>query len=288
MKFLKGKSLVGFVFLGTLLSLFVLFADDYVVGELQGELGNQMFIIAATIGFSEENGLVPCFPALLTDERWNIPENFQAIFFRLNGHAPNVRIRSIYNEPYFHYCKVPPSRNVLLRGYFQSEKYFIHCKDKVLNIFAPSEEIISYLTSKYGPILENSNTVSIHCRDYRRDTEQIYHLNCTREYYINAMKHFPKESLFVVFSNNIEWCKTIFSGIEENIIFIEGENRYHDLYLMSLCKSNIIANSTYSWWAAYLNRNPNKLVVAPRKWFGEAYDMHNTEDLIPKSWIIEN
>ena len=86
----------------------------------------------------------------------------------------------------------------------------------------------------------------------------------------------------LVFSDDIDWCKGVFRG--DRFTFIEGEKDYIDLYIMSQCKNNIIANSTFSWWGAWLNKNKNKKIVAPKKWFGSLIS-HNTKDLIPKEWI---
>ena len=89
--------------------------------------------------------------------------------------------------------------------------------------------------------------------------------------------------MYAVFSDDIEWCKKVFGNSEE-IIYIEKEADYVDLYLMSLCKHNIIANSTFSWWGAWLGKHPDQIVIAPNQWFGPAITDKPTDDLIPESW----
>ena len=98
----------------------------------------------------------------------------------------------------------------------------------------------------------------------------------------SALEHFSdKEYKFLVFSDDIEWCKQVF---DDDFNFIEGEEDYVDLLLMARCKHNIIANSSFSWWGAWLNRNNNKRVIAPKKWFGSVANL-DSKDLLPKGWI---
>ena len=107
------------------------------------------------------------------------------------------------------------------------------------------------------------------------------HPPCSVEYYNQAISSFSESSIFLVISDDIEWCKENFLG--DKFYFVEGNEDYIDLYLMSLCKNNIIANSSFSWWAAWLNRNKEKIVIAPEKWFGNEVQ-YNTDNLLPSSW----
>ena len=101
------------------------------------------------------------------------------------------------------------------------------------------------------------------------------------EYYSQAMKHFP-DTNFIVFSDDIQWCKENFKG--EEFTFIE-EDDYIELYLMSMCRHNIIANSSFSWWGSYLNQNEDKIVIAPSKWFGTDGRL-KTENIYGEGWIV--
>jgi hypothetical protein len=104
------------------------------------------------------------------------------------------------------------------------------------------------------------------------------------DYYEQAVKKFNKKSVFVVFSDDIEWCKKQeFFKTLGNVVFVKDMD-YNEMYLMSLCKHNIIANSSFSWWGAYLNMNRRKKVIAPMQWFGPK-GPKDLQDLRPDSWI---
>ena len=98
------------------------------------------------------------------------------------------------------------------------------------------------------------------------------------------MALFPEDALFVIFSNDMEGCKKELASIPRPMIFIEGEPHYHDLYLMSFCKHTIICNSSFSWWAAYLNPNPRKKIVAPPRWYTSGCGLDD-KDVVPPEWL---
>lgn len=260
-----------------------------IIGDLKGQLGNQLFQIAATVSLALDNNAIPVFPDLINSSEFNIPVNYRCIFFKLNTVASLDPIELEYKEPYFHFTQIPYTRNMRLTGHFQSEKYFKHHKDAILNLFEPSEHIKNYLIKRYQAIIEHPKTVSIHIRMYH-DSSPYYHPFVGFEYIRQAIEQFDKDSFFVVFSNDINFCKNELIKILENkkYVFIQNNNPSHiyDLYLMSMCKSHIISNSSFSWWGAYLNQNPGKIVIAPAHWFGEAYSHYNLEDLLPKEWRV--
>jgi len=258
-------------------------SSPFVTAELMGQLGNQLFIIAATVSLGLEHGATPTFPDLIETKNYQIPLNYEKLFHSLPVNLPNP-VSFIYREPHFPYEPLPYQPNMKLYGYFQSEKYFSKYKQEILALFAPPSEIISYLALRYADILEHTMTISIHMRFYHEDPTGKVHPTCDRNYFEKAMALFPDNALFVVFSNNMEQCKDLLSNISKNLRFIEGEDHFCDLYLMSLCKHNIIANSSFSWWGAYLNRNPEKQVIAPKLWFHPTYPA-NTKDLLPERWI---
>jgi hypothetical protein len=101
---------------------------------------------------------------------------------------------------------------------------------------------------------------------------------------MKAVRQMPEDSKFLVFSDDIAWCKQNFPDVDGKFVCIEGNQDYEDLTLMSLCENNIIANSSFSWWGAYLNGKDEAIKVIPAKWFGIAMS-HNTKDLYPKGWI---
>lgn len=255
-----------------------------VVGKLTGQLGNQMFVIAAAVSLAFENGATPIFPDLLERNEDNTQLNYKKVFFRLNSVLPKkTKIKAFYEEPYFHYAAIPYKKNICIKGYFQSEKYFQKHKEAVVDLFAPSQEILDHLQNKYSDILHHPLTVSVHVRYYLPTEQHVYPFN-GRQYIEAAMEQFPEDALFVVFSNDIAASKVELYGLSKNICFIEGNSYYHDFYLMSLCTHNIISNSSFSWWAAYLNKNPEKIVITPSAWFTPESGI-NAKDLIPAAWI---
>ena len=138
------------------------------------------------------------------------------------------------------------------------------------------------MNEKYKSLF-NKNTVSLHIRrgDYVNLSD--HHLLLDISYYKNAVNMFKNIEKVVVFSDDIEWCKENLDI--KNTEFIENETDIVDLYLMSQCTHNIIANSSFSWWGAWLNKNDNKKVIAPKKWFGPKRNDLNDKDIIPETWI---
>ncbi len=173
-------------------------------------------------------------------------------------------------------------------GYWQSMKYF-STADEIRVLFEFKPALIG-LNRQLSEEVRNGNSVSIHIRrgDFitNKINESIYY-KCTFEYYRQAITLISKQETnlrFYVFSDDIEWSKLLFSELE-NVTYVShnrGKDSYVDMQLMSLCKHNIIANSTFSWWGAWLNRNPDKIVVSPREWF---INGRSSDDLIPASWL---
>lgn len=256
-----------------------------------GGLGNQMFQIAAAESFAIDNNITSEYRVdggvytmgHVTKYISNILRNIKFVDTPLKNNTV------VFKELNFHYqpIKSKLEKNLLIQGHFQSYKYFEHNSEKIRNLFSPSDDITKYILNKYKFYLEK-NCVSLHIR--RKEYKDIYkdhHRLCKIDYYKKAIELFPNADFFLIFSDEIDWCKQNLKN--EKFIFIEGEEDYIDFYLMTMCKHNIIANSSYSWWAAWLNNNTNKKIVAPDPWFGPALSHHNTIDLLPKDWIkIEN
>ena len=175
---------------------------------------------------------------------------------------------SHYEEPKFSYSReildLNPRKDHNLSGYFQSEKYFEDNKDSVFEEFRFNDSIEEE-SSKLG--LPIDDMVSVHVRrgDYLNISE--VHPIQGEEYYKEAIDFF-KGKEFIVFSDDIQWCKgsNIFSGDGNKKFHFSENNQYVDLCLMSKCSGHIIANSSYSWWGAWLSKS--KDVFAPKKWFG--------------------
>lgn len=261
--------------------------EYYVSPRMLGRLGNQMFQIATALSFAFDNTCEfvvslerGIFKSL--DGKEYPPTMYKDNIFRYIKFVDTIENFDTWNEVDYNYKKIRHdfSKNLLLNGYFQSEKYFKHNRQLVLDLFRPTDDIKTKIKEKYGHLLENS--VAIHVR--RGDRVQLSNIMplCDVEYYKKALLFFHDVKNVLVFSDDIEWVKTTF--VDKNFHIIEGESDFMDLYLMSMCTNNIISNSTFGWWAAWLNKNPDKLVITPKKWFSDDYE-HNIEDLIPNSWI---
>lgn len=255
-----------------------------------GRLGNQMFQLASTFGIGQRLGYEVKFPREIMIggspesldsytgcklyECFEIPESLL-----LPASEIFHKIRFRYNEGDFRYNDQTESLEpgVDLYGYFQTEKYFRNCKEEILEIFRFRKEI----TNRANTFLEvKENYVSVHVRrgDYLNSPH--HHPSQSVDYYTKAMKNFDENSIFCFFSDDLNWCKENFKG--DNFIFIETGNPYYDLYLMSKFQNHIIANSSFSWWGAWLAGS--KKTVAPLNWFGPLLDK-NTSDVYCENWI---
>lgn len=220
-----------------------------------GRLGNQMFEIASTIGIAIRNNTSYGFPL------WEYSKYFE-------GRLPRYYLESyrtyIERSPYYEDVILDTKFDWNLQGYFQSWKYFDHCRDLILDIF------------KFYP--SPVNRIAIHVRRGDYVHLQNKHPLLKMEYYQKAMNYFNGEK-FTVFSDDVEWCTKHFP--RKNITFstTSGENPIHDFFKMASHKGFIMANSSFSWWAAYLSGNNN--VIAPSKYvIGEDRD-----DRIPPEWM---
>ena len=251
-------------------------------GSANFGLCNQMFQVAALYSHAHDNNLQVTFPQTKQPAFGGYHQN---IFSKVNNQDIDTA-GFVYLEIPYGYHNLVKQGGITYRGYMQSEKYFAHNRDLILDLFAPITDIENYIKSKFSGII-NVNALSIHVR--RGDYVYLpnHHPVAGPEYYTNAINYITNKTRvdkYVVFSDDINYCKSMF-GESEDIIYIDGEKDYIDLYLMSMCKHNITANSTFSWWGAWLNNNPDKIVVAPKTWFGTARTDLDTSDLIPETWI---
>lgn len=171
-----------------------------------------------------------------------------------------------------------PDAHYYLNGYWQSEKYFKGIENIIRENLKPSEEKLKELKDKY----DTNNSVSIHIRRTDYVTSNGYHPVQPIEYYQKGLDLIKDYDRVLVFSDDIEWCKNNLDF--KNMVFVEGNDDVEDLWLMSLCGHNIIANSSFSWWGAWLNENKNKKIITPEKWFGDKSNT-NYSDIIPENWI---
>jgi len=231
----------------------------------------------ANIGFATKQEISNLLPV----------HNFEKAFQYLSP----LKKRSYYREKEFGFDKkvLGLGKNVYLKGYFQSEKYFLPAKNIIISDFTFKKEFVKDVED-LSVSLRKENSVSVHIRrgDFDKDPVTTnYHGTLDIGYYNSAIElvrsRIPNAT-FYFFSDNIDWVK-------ENLpipggVFVSGnitKNHIEDLYLMSQCRHNIIANSSFSWWGAWLNNNPEKIVIAPQKWFNKG--PKDTQDLIPEGWF---
>lgn len=184
------------------------------------------------------------------------------------------------------------SEIVIYDGYWQSEKYFKNIEKEIKKEFTfPKLDIKN---QNIGIQMKKKESVSIHVRrgDYLEN--KILGGLITKEYYQKSIEYIEKiisNPKYYIFSDDIEWCKKELKLEGRDVTFInhnKGAESYKDMQLMSLCKHNIIPNSSFSWWGAWLNKNPNKIVIAPKRWFTKESGFRY-KDIVPESWIkIDN
>jgi hypothetical protein len=273
-----------------------------------GRLGNQMFQYSALKGIATNMGyeysIPPDYPQVQIDN-YGLLESFE---LTTNKNIGWVETDSVSQEKFYHFDEElfnNCSDNVNLLGFFQSEKYFKHIEDDIRKDFIFKSEWLD-------PCLEfrkefgDQEIVFLHVR--RGDPNladkrgfkwayvnlQDQHPVQPLEYYERALEQFPQDMPVIVFSDSIDWCKEQKIFQPDRFMFSEPEHKYSDgalvpytdLCLMSLCDHAIIANSSMSWWGAWLISNSNKKVIAPKMWFGSAYSNNNTKDLCPSEWSL--
>jgi hypothetical protein len=282
-----------------------------IISHIKGGLGNQMFQYAAgrtlahlnktfvkldvsafnenklrtfdllsfngTVGFATKQEISNLLPV----------HNFEKAFQYLSP----LKKRSYYREKEFGFDKkvLDLGKNVYLKGYFQSEKYFLAAKNIIISDFTFKKELVKDIED-LSASLKKEASVSVHIRrgDFDKDPATTnYHGTLDIGYYNAAIEmiisRIPNVT-FYFFSDNINWVKENFSI--PHAVFVSGnitKNHIEDLYMMSQCRHNIIANSSFSWWGAWLNDNPGKIVIAPKKWFDKG--PKDTQDLLPEKWI---
>ena len=251
-----------------------------IIAKIQGGLGNQLFQWAYSRNLSKNNETFLDISLYTNNEekREFGLDKFSNINYSINTHS---LYNSVLVHDYFRYTNVTfyATHLYYLNGYWQSEKYFKESEDIIRKDLEPSDE--QFLKLNATPFI-NDNVVSMHIRRTDYTTSNGYHPVQTVEYYKKALEIIGEYDKLFIFSDDIEWCRNNLKF--DNMIFIEGNTDIEDLYLISLCKHNIIANSSFSWWGAWLNKNPNKKVIAPSKWFGDMANL-NESDIVPEGWI---
>jgi len=252
-----------------------------------GLLANQMFQVAATVGVARRNGLDFVFPPWEPARRLlhRLPQ-----VRKLPPDLPEIRERD------FAYRDIRVERSATLLGYFQSEKYFADCRSEILRLFAPQPELVADLLRRFAAALGRPHC-SLHVRRGDYVGSPYWADLAASDYYQRAMARFDPDTGFLVFSDDINWCRGRFPG--DRCELVDGLGAWESLVLMSLCRGHIIANSSFSWWGAWLDPDPGAMVIAPRAWFAGPYadpdipfspgpphrGFHDTRDVVPERWL---
>jgi hypothetical protein len=287
-----------------------------IIAAVGGGLGNQLFQYAAARALANHHN-VPLKLDISSDRnRSNVSfklDNFNINVTRCSPkESATLRNRNFFNkafqhlfpyhkrtpfsEPHFHFypkfLKAPPTTYLL--GLWQSEKYFLPIRDILLEEFSIKPALVSHLDEK-AKVMRQESSISVHIR--RGDYLSPYFLNLLgvlpEEYYLKAisllLEKYPHSKIYF-FSDDIKWVeafvtrKKTFSHPHEFVTNNLTQTDIEDFYLMQQCKHNIIANSTFSWWAAWLNTHADKTVIAPKKWFNNVD--FNYDDLVPVQWLV--
>ncbi len=255
-----------------------------------GELGNQMFQVAATYAYAKRWNKKPVFP------EWTCKisgRDYRKIFKNPVDQTLSqdqfqcVRSRFSYDGMMYENMDFTEG-GVDFHGYFQSEKYFQDFSEDIKHIFAPTDFIVNYIQQKYFHILNLENKVSLQVRTGARDRNDYdVHAYATESFISKAQEYFDVESTFIVFTDNLEATKSILPS-DKKYIFIENEHNYIDLFLMASFDNYIVSPSTFGWWGAWLSQNKNSRVTIMKDWFaaGRAKEhLNNNNDQVPERWI---
>lgn len=269
--------------------------------ELMGRLGNELFQIAACYGLARKHNDKMVFPNFTSakffkgklDNIYYISQVDPATGLTKDGRQIPLEEYSVKHEEIFdtkfihdqstkqfHYYKRPYLPGTLYKGYYQSAKFFEGFDTEIKSLFEIKPE---YQKRVSDEIRDNNATCSIHVRRGDYLTLEQYHPTQTMRYFDSAIalikEKVGKETQFLVFSDDIPWCKENFNY--PNIHFQNG-SMIDDFSLMVDCDHHIISNSSFSWWTSYLSK-PG-ITVAPKRWFGPILT-HDTRDIYQPDWI---
>jgi len=269
-----------------------------------GRLGNQMFQYASLRGIAEKHGYDFCIPP---EDHPTYADYALFLAFKMEGIKTGLISGSTlsesgyeFDENLFNTCP----DNVNLNGYYQTEKYFKHAEKNIRKDFTFHDSILQPCKDMIDSV--DGDPIMLHVRrgDPNLTDPRGFKWSYTQcgsmhpvqpiEYYEKALSKFDAKQPVIVFSDSVDWVKEQEFFKPDRFLISEPEDKYADgsftpyadLCLMSLCSHAIIANSTMSWWGAWLISNPNKQVIAPKMWFGPAYADKDTKDLYYPNWIV--
>ena len=255
-----------------------------------GQLGNQMFQYASLKGIARNRGfdyMVANNADVVVDSLGN--KLYTELFnpFDIDVKQGVLDTQQYIQEPHFQFSEelfnTCPD-NASLVGYYQTPKYFNHIKDEIRSDFTFRPEILEPCKEMMEEMVE---PVALHIRRGDFITNVENHYNQGLEYYEEALTKFEKNRQVIIFSDDTEWCNKQKLFAPDRFLIAEGNSPYVDMCLMTMCTGFIIANSTFSWWPAWLSEAEDKTVVYPKQWFGvTGYTKdHDVTDLFPRRWI---
>jgi len=278
--------------------------------KLTGGLGNQMFQFATGFATAKKNNVRLSLDLSYINQRQlfngfeleKVFDIYSKVSFLNKGLSfKSINFKEILNkiditfynfkEPHFHYTSniLDIPKHSFLDGYWQSELYFKNYSKEIKKIFNFSNQL-----DKQNHLIANdiskNNSISIHVRrgDFLLKRNNNHNIDL-KDYYLKAIDKSSKcfkNPKYFIFTDDPLWVTENFI-LDYSYIIVDvnyGTKSFFDMYLMSLCKSNIIANSSFSWWSAWLNNNKDKIVYAPKDWFNDKSIC--TDHLIPNSWNI--
>ena len=250
-----------------------------------GRFGNQMFQYAALKGIARKHGYDFCIPSgPKTEDGFHDEENQHKLLMAFK--MPKVKLVDMFPAPYkkesgatfdedlFENCE----DNVNLYGFFQTEKYFKHIEDEIRTDFTFVKDIMDPCTQAFG----NEELIGLHIRRSDYVQKQSYHPLCTLDYYERALEKLPGNLPVVIVSDDPEWCADQDLFESDRFMVSESEDNIIDMCILSLCSYHIIANSSFSWWGAWLAKS--KKVIAPKVWYGPAANIDES-DIVPDDWV---
>lgn len=267
-----------------------------------GRLGNQMFQYAALRGIAANRGYHWVIPEPKTygDSNYGLFDCFTMVNVKEEnfGYVDSQSIATNcfhFNKNFFDNCP----DNVNLHDYFQTPKYFSNIENQIREDFSFKDDILNPCKEIIDEI---ENPIFLHVRRGDYVNHQYAHPLCPIQYYEKALTYFDQSQTVLVFSDDIEWCKQQKFFDDDRFMLSEYAERYShtadtndgrqnslipyfDLCMMTLCSGAIMANSSMSWWGAWLIETPTRPIIYPRPWFGERYKDYYMDDLFPENWI---
>jgi len=289
--------------------------ETVIISKIRGGLGNQLFEWAAGYALSRFHDAE--FKVDLEVYARNKARDFElrSLGLRINEaselEVTRLQNTHFYRQPHYHFDTgfYGLSDDTYLRGYFCSHRYFDFARDEVRQLLwqALCSRDINTEQQARLDVINNCQSISLHIRrgDYVSNAGyNEFFGTCSIEYYQRAVHRITgsnrkAEFKVFVFSDDLNWCRDHLL-LDQEMVFVDvnsDRDGFYDMMFMARCHHNVIANSTYSWWAAWLNENPDKIVVAPEQWFRTTYrektkgawiadPVYDLKDMFPESWSL--